>query len=69
MIKSTVENFWLTPAQMAGRTGVAIDTLCYYEREGLLQPVERNSSKHCRYIRTVMNAEAFNLFSIAEVLY
>ena len=26
----------LTPAEMAERTGVSIDTLRYYEREGLL---------------------------------
>ncbi len=39
----------LTPAQMADRTGVTIDTLRYYEREGLLTNVERASSGHRRY--------------------
>jgi len=49
MIKSNNENLHLTPAQMSERTGVSIDTLRYYEREGLLQSVERNSSGHRRY--------------------
>lgn len=39
----------LTPAQMADRTGVTIDTLRYYEREGLLQNVARATSGHRRY--------------------
>ena len=39
----------LTPAQMADRTGVSIDTLRYYEREGLLTNVDRATSGHRRY--------------------
>jgi MerR family transcriptional regulator, aldehyde-responsive regulator len=34
---------------MAERTGVSIDTLRYYEREGLLDSVARASSGHRRY--------------------
>lgn len=39
----------LTPAEMHDRTGVPIDTLRYYEKEGLLQNVARASSGHRRY--------------------
>ncbi len=39
----------LTPAAMAERTGVSIDTLRYYEREGLIQEVSRASGGHRRY--------------------
>jgi len=39
----------LTPAQMSERTGVSLDTLRYYEKEGLLQDVERADSGHRRY--------------------
>lgn len=39
----------LTPAEMSARTGVSIDTLRYYEREGLLQDVARAESGHRRY--------------------
>ncbi|MEM9521319.1 MAG: MerR family transcriptional regulator [Actinomycetota bacterium] len=39
----------LTPAEMADRTGVSIDTLRYYEREGLLSDVRRAPSGHRRY--------------------
>ncbi len=39
----------LTPAEMAERTGVSIDTLRYYEREGLIEPVARAASGHRRY--------------------
>lgn len=39
----------LTPAEMAERTDVSIDTLRYYEREGLLQNVARAESGHRRY--------------------
>lgn len=39
----------LTPAEMNERTGVPIDTLRYYEKEGLLQNVARASSGHRRY--------------------
>jgi MerR family transcriptional regulator, aldehyde-responsive regulator len=39
----------LTPAEMAERTGVTLDTLRYYEREGLLDDVERAENGHRRY--------------------
>jgi MerR family transcriptional regulator, aldehyde-responsive regulator len=39
----------LTPAEMSERTGVSIDTLRYYEREGLLSNVARAGSGHRRY--------------------
>lgn len=38
----------LTPAEMAERTGVSIDTLRHYEREGLLSNVARADSGHRR---------------------
>jgi len=34
---------------MSGRTGVSIDTLRYYEREGLIANVARADSGHRRY--------------------
>ena len=49
MTKSIIENSWLTPAQMAERTGTSMDTLRYYEREGLLQSIDRSPSGHRRY--------------------
>ncbi len=39
----------LTPAEMSERTGITIDTLRYYEREGLLANVARTDSGHRRY--------------------
>jgi MerR family transcriptional regulator, aldehyde-responsive regulator len=39
----------LTPAEMSERTGVTLDTLRYYEREGLLDNVARAESGHRRY--------------------
>ena len=39
----------LTPAQMSQRTGLSIDTLRYYEREGLIGPVERTTGGHRAY--------------------
>ena len=39
----------LTPAQMTERTGVSLDTLRYYEKEGLLDHVQRAPSGHRRY--------------------
>jgi DNA-binding transcriptional MerR regulator len=37
------------PAEAARRTGLSLDTLRYYEREGLIGPIERASSGHRRY--------------------
>lgn len=39
----------LTPAEMAERTGASIDTLRYYEKEGLLRDVARAPNGHRRY--------------------
>src|SRR5947209_1710987 len=39
----------LTIQQVAQQTGLSIDTLRYYERIGLLEPVRRASSGHRRY--------------------
>jgi MerR family transcriptional regulator, aldehyde-responsive regulator len=43
------ETTMLTPGEMAERTGVSIDTLRYYEREGLLTGVARAASGHRCY--------------------
>lgn len=40
---------WLTPAQMTQTTGVSIETLRYYEKENLIQAVQRSASGHRRY--------------------
>lgn len=39
----------LTIAEMANRTGLSAHTLRYYERIGLLDPIERAPSGHRRY--------------------
>ncbi len=39
----------LTPGEMAERTSVTVDTLRYYESEGLLSNVARADSGHRRY--------------------
>lgn len=39
----------LTPAAAADRTGVSIDTLRYYEREGLIGPVRRSTGGRREY--------------------
>lgn len=39
----------LTIQQVAQQTGLSIDTLRYYERIGLLEPISRTSSGHRRY--------------------
>ncbi|TBR41586.1 MerR family transcriptional regulator [Marinomonas agarivorans] len=46
--KTNTQN-WLTPAQMSACTGVSIDTLRYYEKEGLVQPIARAANGHRRY--------------------
>ena len=38
-----------SPGQTAKRSGFSLDTLRYYERIGLLDPVERTSSGHRRF--------------------
>lgn len=39
----------LTPAAAADRTGVSIDTLRYYEREGLIGPIRRAAGGRREY--------------------
>ncbi|MFI8292064.1 MerR family transcriptional regulator [Streptomyces sp. ms191] len=39
----------LTPATAADRTGVSIDTLRYYEREGLIGPIGRTAGGRREY--------------------
>jgi DNA-binding transcriptional MerR regulator len=39
----------MTVAEAANETGVSAHTLRYYERAGLLPPVERNGSGHRRF--------------------
>lgn len=39
----------LTPAVAADRTGVSIDTLRYYEREGLIGPIRRTAGGRRAY--------------------
>jgi DNA-binding transcriptional MerR regulator len=43
------DRVWLTPAEMAARTGTTIDTLRYYEKENLIADVSRSSSGQRRY--------------------
>ena len=39
----------ITPAEAAERTGLTLDTLRYYEREGLVGPVGRSPGGHRAY--------------------
>ncbi|GLF95286.1 MerR family transcriptional regulator [Streptomyces yaizuensis] len=39
----------LTPAAAADRTGVSLDTLRYYEREGLIGPIRRTAGGRREY--------------------
>lgn len=39
----------LTPAAVADRTGVSLDTLRYYEREGLIGPIGRSAGGQRQY--------------------
>jgi DNA-binding transcriptional MerR regulator len=38
-----------TPAQVVGETGLSADTLRYYEKVGLLEPVGRNAAGQRRF--------------------
>lgn len=38
-----------SPAQASERTGLSLDALRYYEREGLIGPIDRGRSGHRRY--------------------
>lgn len=62
---------------LAKRAGVGIDTVRYYEREGLLEPTERRESGYRRYsgiqvsrLRFIRKAQAlgFSLKEIRELL-
>jgi DNA-binding transcriptional MerR regulator len=45
----------LTIHEVAKRTGLSIDTLRYYERIGLIEPVARAKSGHRRYTQQDLN--------------
>jgi len=45
----------LTIAQAAEATGLSVHTLRYYERIGLLDPVERRDNRHRRYTQEDLN--------------
>ncbi|BEV16687.1 hypothetical protein HBDW_34750 [Herbaspirillum sp. DW155] len=45
----------LTIAQAADATGLSVYTLRYYERIGLLDPVERRDNRHRRYTQEDLN--------------
>jgi len=46
---NTTTDEFLTPGEMADASGVSIDTLRYYEKEGLLEPVARTEAGQRRY--------------------
>ncbi len=63
----------LTIGKVAERTGVKIDTLPYYEREGVIEPPERTASNYrvyepevVRRVRFVKRAQELG-FSLAEI--
>jgi DNA-binding transcriptional MerR regulator len=45
----------LTIQQVSQKTGLSIDTLRYYERIGLLEPIERANNGHRRYTQHDLN--------------
>ncbi len=49
----------LTIAQAAEATGLSVHTLRYYERIGLLDPVERRDNRHRRYTQEDLDWIAF----------
>jgi DNA-binding transcriptional MerR regulator len=46
---ATIESTEMSIAEAAEEAGLSVHTLRYYERAGLLAPVERNGSGHRRY--------------------
>ena len=46
---ATIESTEMSIAEAAEAAGLSVHTLRYYERAGLLAPVERNGSGHRRY--------------------
>lgn len=53
---------WLTPAEVAARSGVAVSALHFYERQGLVVAT-RTSGNQRRYRRDVLRRLAFIQFS------
>jgi DNA-binding transcriptional MerR regulator len=51
----------LSISQVSARTGLSADTLRYYEKAGLLQPIQRSSSGQRRYATADMDWLAFLL--------
>ncbi|GAA1282854.1 hypothetical protein Psi02_31270 [Planotetraspora silvatica] len=51
----------LTIAQMAERTGLSADTLRYYEKAGLIEPVGRSAGNQRRYAATDLDWVEFLL--------
>jgi DNA-binding transcriptional MerR regulator len=49
----------LTIQQVAQQTGLSVHTLRYYERNGLLEPVNRAANGHRRYAATDLNRIEF----------
>jgi DNA-binding transcriptional MerR regulator len=43
---------YYTPGQVADRTGFSLDTLRYYERIGLLHPIDRSAGGRRRFTET-----------------
>ena len=48
-LRCDMNTTWRTTQQIAGETGLSMDTLRYYERIGLIQDVERAPNGHRRY--------------------
>lgn len=46
---ATIEATEMTIAEAAAEAGLSVHTLRYYERAGLLAPIDRNGSGHRRY--------------------
>lgn len=49
----------MTIAQAASATGLSVHTLRYYERIGLLDPIERRDNSHRRFTQEDLNWIAF----------
>ena len=48
-----------TPAEAAALSGFSLDTLRYYEREGILAPVARSAGGHRQYSEADVNTLGF----------
>ena len=49
----------LTIQQVAARTGLSVHTLRYYERNGLLEPINRAANGHRRYSQRILLGLSF----------